>query len=752
MPQNRNVMQVEPGEVRAGSFVEWTWQDGTAQGQVESVHTEGPVNVPGADVTLDASEDNPTALVESWVEIGESGTYRRTGTMVGRRFASLRRIDPLPEGDSAAVAASVLQVEPGGGRLPDAYRPATAADVPDGQSCGNCAFFRAGDADTAAWCAYWDAAVAADHFCDAWQAEGEAVDGAESPADDAEGEDGPDGGETAAMAPESAGDALAYDDEEDRMAAGGASWRGVLAVEAVETGDGRMFTAGALRWDTPVPLRWAREDYGAHDGAVVVGRVLSMERDGDEIIGAGDFDTASDEGMEAWRQVAEGLTTGVSVDLDDVDLEVWVDDRAAADMDDEMADGPVDEAGRVVVQREASDDMMTVITDARVRAVTLVATPAFVEARIEADGMPADTAKTKKDEFEVTEDDRRPTAGMAEEAQRALNWRADGHAGGEDATVARARSIAARQPLSAETIRRMNAFFSRNARYPDLPGFAPGDDGYPSAARVAWGLWGGDAGRSWSGALVGRLAAETVTAAAAPRPPRSWFDDPGLAAPTALTVTEDGRVYGHLAVWGTCHTAYADACVTPPRSQSGYAFFHTGAVLTDDGEVPVGRVTIDTGHAGRRLSAASASHHYDHTGAAVADVRAGEDEHGIWVAGAVRPGVSDEQVAALRASPLSGDWRTVGGTLELVAALGVNSPGFPVARALVASGRTVTLQSAGALVLLSDATERLGERDLRLLRGMLDRERRAAAERSRRAAAVRRRLVAADAARRVGVR
>src|SRR5699024_6608649 len=34
--------------------------------------------------------------------------------------------------------------------------------------------------------------------------------------------------------------------------------------------------------------------------------------------------------------------------------------------------------------------------------------------------------------------------------------------------------------------------------------------------------------------------------------------------------------------------------------------------------------------------------------------------------------------------PLSGDWRTIGGNLELVAALAVNTPGFPI----VASGAT----------------------------------------------------------------
>src|SRR4029079_16942320 len=80
-------------------------------------------------------------------------------------------------------------------------------------------------------------------------------------------------------------------------------------------------------------------------------------------------------------------------------------------------------------------------------------------------------------------------------------------------------------------------------------------------------------------------------------------------------------------------------------------------------------------------------------GMVAADVRVGEDEHGIWVAGALRSHLSDEDVRAFRAALLSGDWRRIAGRLELVAALAVNVPGFPVprTRSLVASGETETL-------------------------------------------------------------
>lgn len=205
----------------------------------------------------------------------------------------------------------------------------------------------------------------------------------------------------------------------------------------------------------------------------------------------------------------------------------------------------------------------------------------------------------------------------------------------------------------------------------------------------------------------GRRAAEAVGAVAAsppivagapPVPPSTWFDDPHLDGPTPLTVQSDGRVFGHAALWGTCHTGRPDACTTAPRSPSGYAYYRTGAIDTADGRrVAVGQITMATGHADLHSNHRAAASHYDNTGTAVADVATGEDEHGIWVAGSLRPGLTDDQVRTLSAAALSGDWRPIGGSLELVALLAVNVPGFPVPRAhsLVAGGAPQALVAAG---------------------------------------------------------
>ena len=206
----------------------------------------------------------------------------------------------------------------------------------------------------------------------------------------------------------------------------------------------------------------------------------------------------------------------------------------------------------------------------------------------------------------------------------------------------------------------------------------------------------------------------TIAAAGAPvAPPAEWFADPALERLTPLTITDDGRVLGHLAPWDQCHTSYQNDCILTPRSQASYAYFRLGAVRCADGsEVATGRITLGGGHAEPRLSYRGAIEHYDDAGSAVADVAAGEDEHGIWLAGALRPGVTEEQVRALRASSLSGDWRPIGAGLELVAALAVNSPGFPIAR--VASGRVASLVAAGARVMARLAEDPSDERIARL--------------------------------------
>lgn len=188
-----------------------------------------------------------------------------------------------------------------------------------------------------------------------------------------------------------------------------------------------------------------------------------------------------------------------------------------------------------------------------------------------------------------------------------------------------------------------------------------------------------------------------LTAAGGPmEPPDEWFDDPDLDRPTPQTITADGRLYGHIAPWSVRHVGM-NGNVKPPKSRSKYAYFNLKPVRASSGnDVLCGNLTLVGGHAHITADASQAVRHYDDTRSAIADIRIGEDRHGIWAAGAVRPDVTPLQLRALRASVPSGDWRPINGALELIAVCQVNSPGFPTAHALVASGELSALVAAGA--------------------------------------------------------
>lgn len=185
------------------------------------------------------------------------------------------------------------------------------------------------------------------------------------------------------------------------------------------------------------------------------------------------------------------------------------------------------------------------------------------------------------------------------------------------------------------------------------------------------------------------------------QPPVSWFTNPNFQDVTPLTITESGQVFGHVAQWGQCHIGFPDTCRTAPKSRHDYGFFTTGKILTAEGqEMPVGQITLGTGHADRaQRDPALAAAHYDNTGTAVADVAAGEDAFGIWISGSLRDDIDIGRIAQLRASSLSGDWRPVDSGLEMVAVLAVNVPGFPIPRpaATLADNEVVSLVAAGVV-------------------------------------------------------
>lgn len=373
-------------------------------------------------------------------------------------------------------------------------------------------------------------------------------------------------------------------------------WSGILAPIGKPTGDGRIFDADAeLAFrEFPLPLMFQRATGDGHDTAVVVGKITAATIEGDAVHAVGEF-FDNTEAADAAELVAEGVIRP-SVDLTDmvIEYELTDPDGNSISIDDngELPEGVTYEDVREVMHVRA----------ATIMAATLVAKPAFAEAKI-----------TIGDEVPAPE--------------------------GADAAAEKAALLAAAAPVLDVA---------------DADAFA----------------------------------------------------DPKLTGPTPLTVTEDGWVFGHLALWGTEHIGMPGRSVTPPRSNTNYALFHTGSIRTTAGDLAVGRLTVGTGHAVAHANVAATTAHYDETGTCWAFVRAGEDAHGIFVAGVINPDANAAQVRAGAAAPLSGDWRAVGGNLELVAALSVNTPGFPVSRSYAnTAGAELSLVASGVVPRRTKADE-----------------------------------------------
>ena len=176
-------------------------------------------------------------------------------------------------------------------------------------------------------------------------------------------------------------------------------------------------------------------------------------------------------------------------------------------------------------------------------------------------------------------------------------------------------------------------------------------------------------------------------------PSLDWFSPPtDMPRDTGCVVEPNGRVYGYLTHWGSILMDGSTDRWTPPRSKTSYAYAHTGDTILDTGAIlKTANLGGDFGHA--PIGAGNledTQKFYENTQTQLARVRYGEDEYGIWFAGACWPTVSELDMAKLRASARSGhwcalgDWRDINSGrhgYELVGACLVNVPGLKYARA-----------------------------------------------------------------------
>lgn len=454
-------------------------------------------------------------------------------------------------------------------------------------------------------------------------------------------------------------------------------WRTVsgygLVTEGVQTGDGRVIAADAITWaELPLPFAWLR-DGDQHINLTEVGPqvgiidAISRGADG-QIEAEGAIDDENPDGAELIRRMEAGSASHGNQQLVSIDPDDWAVDILLMDSEDtpgaevllasRTGRGPIPLRNRipagvtaaagdpdpgpdggVLLFSDAADAVLERYTRMRIRGVTACAVSAFTSAMVE---LVPDAA---------------PATEPAPAAPDATT----------DTAVVDATTAAA------------------------SPGLAPSagtseQDQRPAPPRAAFTLPEPEPGAHDDGSVYGMPVQELLVEQ----------PDGGLGVPWTI-VERDGVLwgFGHAALWGTCHVGYTGDCVTAPDSPSSYAHFHHGAVLLDDGtSIATGPLTMGCDHAGADLFAPEARDWYANSGLAFADVRATDGALGVWVAGAIRPGLTAEQVHVARASSLSGDWRRIGVDLEFIGALAVNVPGFPIARELRAAAGLQALPMA----------------------------------------------------------
>jgi hypothetical protein len=181
------------------------------------------------------------------------------------------------------------------------------------------------------------------------------------------------------------------------------------------------------------------------------------------------------------------------------------------------------------------------------------------------------------------------------------------------------------------------------------------------------------------------LTAASYTITLPDVPPAEWFNEPTDAMHGALTITQEGRIFGILAPSGVTHRSVK---AQVPMGNVDYTRWMKSEIpVAGGGRVVAGVITGNCGHAATEGygTLANRKKHYDDSCSVFAYARIGENRQKgyVWVAGGLRPGISPDQVSQFFGCSLSGDWQPHPdrpGVREFIAALAVPVPGFAMAR------------------------------------------------------------------------
>ncbi len=82
-----------PEDLSEGDYVRWDSSGGSAQGRIEHVMREGVLGVPDSEFRINATPEDPAALIRIYRPQGNG--WRETDTLVGHKFSTLRKIEKL---------------------------------------------------------------------------------------------------------------------------------------------------------------------------------------------------------------------------------------------------------------------------------------------------------------------------------------------------------------------------------------------------------------------------------------------------------------------------------------------------------------------------------------------------------------------------------------------------------------------------------------------------------------------------------
>ncbi|MGW6391212.1 phage minor head protein [Streptomyces sp. NPDC055103] len=344
-----------------------------------------------------------------------------------------------------------------------------------------------------------------------------------------------------------------------------------------------------------------------------------------------------------------------------------------------------------VVHRESSGDLLMRVTRARLRGATLVAMPAYDQARIVLDDQPAPST--------VPDDDEQWAAsGPSPAHMRVVNYV-------KSAPVAvGAREVARALDMKMETVRGHLARAAKAGRIVRLaPGLyvGPATEGPDATASADLDMDGDE-----------ELVASAWTAMKdLPPMPAGWFKEPTqeeLPPGSGGVHYANGRIYGWVAQAGEPHAGYPGKKLTiESLGALNLTHFLRARFRLDDGRlVKAGAFTMNVGHHRDGAECETAACQFDDTRTVAGIVTVGMNDRGLWFSGAAGPWLSEWDRAVFQATQPSYHMKAgPDGRWQLRAVLSVPEPGHssPLLAAAVAERSNLALAASAAGAVLDHA-------------------------------------------------